>query len=89
MERDAMMNLVAQSCDNHMRFIDAREDLLTTRANNWRDELTTGTNEWVFKIMKLHRYSQQFDLYINTRRENFVFFLEPSALGGGWSLAEL
>ena len=45
MDRDQMMNLVAQSSDNHMRFIDAREDLLTTRANNWRDHLIQGTNE--------------------------------------------
>ncbi|CAG4962699.1 unnamed protein product [Colias eurytheme] len=45
MDRDAMMNLVAQSSDNHMRFIDAREDLLMTRANNWRDELVQGTND--------------------------------------------
>lgn len=45
MDRDQMMNLVAQSSDNHMRFIDAREDLLTTRANNWRDQLIQGTNE--------------------------------------------
>ncbi|CAH2039450.1 unnamed protein product, partial [Iphiclides podalirius] len=45
MERDAMMNLVAQSSDNHMRFIDAREDLLTTRATNWRDQLVSGTND--------------------------------------------
>lgn len=46
MDRDQMMNLVAQSSDNHMRFIDAREDLLMTRANNWRDQLVQGTNEW-------------------------------------------
>lgn len=45
MDRDLMMNLVAQSSDNHMRFIDGREDLLMTRANNWRDELVQGTNE--------------------------------------------
>ncbi|CAK1544955.1 unnamed protein product [Leptosia nina] len=45
MDRDAMMNLVAQSSDNHMRFIDAREDLLTTRANKWRDDLVQGTND--------------------------------------------
>ncbi|CAH0729933.1 unnamed protein product, partial [Brenthis ino] len=45
MDRDQMMNLVAQSSDNHMRFIDAREDLLMTRANNWRDQLVQGTND--------------------------------------------
>ncbi|OWR55525.1 dynein regulatory complex subunit 3-like [Danaus plexippus] len=45
MDRDQMMNLVAQSSDNHMRFIDAREDLLMTRANAWRDELVQGTND--------------------------------------------
>ncbi|KAI8426087.1 hypothetical protein MSG28_005046 [Choristoneura fumiferana] len=45
MDRDAMMNLVAQSSDNHSRFIDAREDLLVTRANDWRDDLVQGTNE--------------------------------------------
>ncbi|XP_045526239.1 dynein regulatory complex subunit 3-like [Pieris brassicae] len=45
MDRDAMMNLVAQSSDNHMRFIDAREDLLMTRANKWRDDLVQGTND--------------------------------------------
>ncbi|XP_045766707.1 dynein regulatory complex subunit 3-like isoform X1 [Maniola jurtina] len=45
MDRDLMMNLVAQSSDNHMRFIDAREDLLMTRANNWRDELVQGAND--------------------------------------------
>ncbi|CAH2090948.1 unnamed protein product [Euphydryas editha] len=45
MDRDQMMNLVAQSSDNHMRFIDAREDLLMTRANNWRDELIKSTND--------------------------------------------
>lgn len=45
MDRDAMMNLVAQSSDNHSRFIDAREDLLVTRANQWRDDLVQGTNE--------------------------------------------
>ncbi|CAG9561376.1 unnamed protein product [Danaus chrysippus] len=45
MDRDQMMNLVAQSSDNHMRFIDAREDLLMSRANSWRDELVQGTND--------------------------------------------
>ncbi|KPI97248.1 PREDICTED: leucine-rich repeat-containing protein 48-like [Papilio xuthus] len=45
MDREAMMNLVAQSSDNHLRFIDAREDLLMTRANNWRDHLVSGTND--------------------------------------------
>ncbi|XP_050675184.1 dynein regulatory complex subunit 3-like [Leptidea sinapis] len=45
MDRDLMMNLVAQSSDNHMRFIDDREDRLTTRANNWRDELVQGAND--------------------------------------------
>ncbi|XP_039755667.1 dynein regulatory complex subunit 3-like [Pararge aegeria] len=45
MDRDLMMNLVAQSSDNHIRFIDAREDLLMTRANNWRDELVQGAND--------------------------------------------
>lgn len=45
MDRDLMMNLVASSSDNHMRFIDNREDLLVTRANKWRDDLVQGTNE--------------------------------------------
>ena len=45
MDRDMLMNLVAASSDNHMRFIDGREDLLTSRANAWRDELVKGTNE--------------------------------------------
>ncbi|CAG4946971.1 unnamed protein product [Parnassius apollo] len=45
MDRDTMMNVVAQSSDNHIRFIDAREDLLISRANNWRDQLISGTND--------------------------------------------
>ncbi|XP_026746550.1 LOW QUALITY PROTEIN: dynein regulatory complex subunit 3-like [Trichoplusia ni] len=45
MDRDMMMNVVAASSDNHMRFIDAREDLLMTRANTWRDDLVQGTND--------------------------------------------
>ncbi|KAJ8715983.1 hypothetical protein PYW08_013268 [Mythimna loreyi] len=45
MDRDMLMNLVAASSDNHMRFIDAREDLLTTRANSWRDDMVKGAND--------------------------------------------
>lgn len=45
MDRDLMVNLVAASSDNHMRFIDDREDLLMTRANKWREVLVEGTNE--------------------------------------------
>lgn len=51
MDRDLMMNLVAASSDNHMRFIDDREDLLMTRANKWREALVEGTNEWVQKYI--------------------------------------
>ncbi|KAJ8713615.1 hypothetical protein PYW07_013985 [Mythimna separata] len=45
MDRDMLMNLVAASADSHMRFIDTREDLLTTRANTWRDDLVKGAND--------------------------------------------
>lgn len=45
MDRDLMVNAVAQSSDTHMRFIDSREDLVTSRAAAWRDRLVQGTNE--------------------------------------------
>lgn len=48
-DRDTMVNVIAQSSDNHMRFIDAREDLLMTRANKWKDDLVQGTNELVYR----------------------------------------
>lgn len=44
-DRDTMMNAVAASSDSHMRFIDAREDVLLTRANDWKDDTLTSCNE--------------------------------------------
>lgn len=45
LDRDSTVDAVAQSSDNHIRFIDAREDVLMTRATRWKDELVSGINE--------------------------------------------
>lgn len=47
MDRDLLVNAIAQSSDSHMRFIDAREDLLMNRSDNWRHELINGDSELV------------------------------------------
>ncbi|XP_045450916.1 dynein regulatory complex subunit 3-like [Melitaea cinxia] len=70
MDRDQMMNLVAQSSDNHMRFIDAREDLLMTRANNWRDELIKSTND--NEIKRNRDRILEIYYYIDNQREEWT-----------------
>ncbi|XP_050351560.1 dynein regulatory complex subunit 3-like [Nymphalis io] len=70
MDRDQMMNLIAQSSDNHMRFIDAREDLLMTRANNWRDELIQGTND--NEIKRNRDRILEIYYYIDNQREEWT-----------------
>ncbi|XP_026499077.1 dynein regulatory complex subunit 3-like [Vanessa tameamea] len=70
MDRDQMMNLIAQSSDNHMRFIDAREDLLMTRANNWRDELIQGAND--NEIKRNRDRILEIYYYIDNQREEWT-----------------
>ncbi|XP_059053982.1 dynein regulatory complex subunit 3-like [Achroia grisella] len=70
MDRDMMMNLVAQSSDNHMRFIDAREDLLMTRANNWRDDLVQGTND--NEIKRNRDRILEINYFIDNQREEWT-----------------
>ncbi|XP_028029107.1 dynein regulatory complex subunit 3-like [Bombyx mandarina] len=70
MDRDLMMNLVAQSSDNHMRFIDGREDLLMTRANNWRDELVQGTND--NEVKRNRDRILEINYYIDNQREEWT-----------------
>ncbi|KAL0871762.1 hypothetical protein ABMA27_004260 [Loxostege sticticalis] len=70
MDRDAMMNLVAQSSDNHMRFIDAREDLLVTRANNWRDDLVQGAND--NEIKRNRDRILEINYFIDNQREEWT-----------------
>ncbi|XP_068618661.1 dynein regulatory complex subunit 3-like [Battus philenor] len=67
MDRDTLMNLIAQSSDNHMRFIDAREDLLTTRANNWREQLVSGTND--NEIKRNRDRILEINFFIDNQRE--------------------
>ncbi|KAJ0178160.1 hypothetical protein K1T71_005983 [Dendrolimus kikuchii] len=70
MDRDMMMNLVAQSSDNHMRFIDAREDLLMTRANKWRDDLVQGTND--NEVKRNRDRILEINYYIDNQREEWT-----------------
>ncbi|XP_041987235.1 dynein regulatory complex subunit 3-like [Aricia agestis] len=70
MDRDLMMNLVAQSSDNHMRFIDAREDLLMTRANQWRDDLVQNTND--NEIKRNRDRILEIYYYIDNQREEWT-----------------
>ncbi|XP_063828297.1 dynein regulatory complex subunit 3 [Ostrinia nubilalis] len=70
MDRDAMMNLVAQSSDNHMRFIDAREDLLVTRANNWRDDLVQGAND--NEVKRNRDRILEINFFIDNQREEWT-----------------
>ncbi|XP_013190894.1 dynein regulatory complex subunit 3 [Amyelois transitella] len=70
MDRDMMMNLVAQSSDNHMRFIDAREDLLMTRANQWRDDLVQGTND--NEIKRNRDRILEINYFIDNQREEWT-----------------
>ncbi|CAH0584433.1 unnamed protein product [Chrysodeixis includens] len=69
MDRDMMMNVVAASSDNHMRFIDAREDLLMTRANNWRDELVQGTND--NEVKRNRDRILEINYFIDNQREDW------------------
>ncbi|XP_030020025.2 dynein regulatory complex subunit 3 isoform X1 [Manduca sexta] len=70
MDRDMMMNLVAQSSDNHLRFIDAREDLLMTRANKWRDDLVQGTND--NEIKRNRDRILEINFFIDNQREDWT-----------------
>ncbi|CAH0694009.1 unnamed protein product [Spodoptera exigua] len=70
MDRDLLMNLVAASSDNHMRFIDAREDLLTTRANAWRDELVQGTND--NEVKRNRDRILEINYFIDNQREEWA-----------------
>ncbi|XP_063623655.1 dynein regulatory complex subunit 3-like [Cydia splendana] len=70
MDRDAMMNLVAQSADNHSRFIDDREDRLMTRANAWRDELVQGTND--NEVKRNRDRILEINYYIDNQREEWT-----------------
>ncbi|CAB3247675.1 unnamed protein product [Arctia plantaginis] len=70
MDRDHMMNLVAQSSDNHMRFIDEREDLLTSRANHWRDELVQGTTD--NEIKRNRDRILEINYYLDNQREEWT-----------------
>ncbi|KAL4712059.1 hypothetical protein ACJJTC_003726 [Scirpophaga incertulas] len=70
MDRDLLMNLVAQSTDNHMRFIDARDDLLTTRAAKWMDDLVQGTNN--NEIKRNRDRILEINYFIDTQREDWT-----------------
>ncbi|KAG6444686.1 hypothetical protein O3G_MSEX003532 [Manduca sexta] len=70
MDRDMMMNLVAQSSDNHLRFIDAREDLLMTRANKWRDDLVQGTND--NEVKRNRDRILEINFFIDNQREDWT-----------------
>ncbi|KAF9806727.1 hypothetical protein SFRURICE_011431 [Spodoptera frugiperda] len=70
MDRDLLMNLVAASSDNHMRFIDGREDLLTSRANAWREELVQGTND--NEIKRNRDRILEINYFIDNQREEWA-----------------
>ncbi|XP_049874456.1 dynein regulatory complex subunit 3-like [Pectinophora gossypiella] len=70
MDRDQMMNLVAASSDSHMRFIDAREDLLMTRANAWRDHLCDSTND--NEIKRNRDRILEINYFIDNEREDWT-----------------
>ncbi|PZC75733.1 dynein regulatory complex subunit 3 [Helicoverpa armigera] len=70
MDRDLLMNLVAASSDNHMRFIDAREDLLMTRANTWRDDLVKGTND--NEVKRNRDRILEINYFIDNQREEWA-----------------
>ncbi|XP_022830342.1 dynein regulatory complex subunit 3-like isoform X1 [Spodoptera litura] len=70
MDRDLLMNLVAASSDTHMRFIDAREDLLTSRANAWREELVQGTND--NEIKRNRDRILEINYFIDNQREEWA-----------------
>ncbi|XP_075978515.1 dynein regulatory complex subunit 3-like [Anticarsia gemmatalis] len=70
MDRDLMMNLVAQSSDNHMRFIDTREDQLTTRANLWREDLVQGTTD--NEVKRNRDRILEINYFIDNQREEWT-----------------
>ncbi|KAJ2943667.1 hypothetical protein O0L34_g16779 [Tuta absoluta] len=70
MDRDAMLNLVAASSDSHMRFIDAREDLLMSRANKWRMDLVNDTND--NEIKRNRDRILEINYFIDNQREEWT-----------------
>ncbi|KAG7295915.1 hypothetical protein JYU34_021005 [Plutella xylostella] len=70
MDRDLMVNAVAQSSDTHMRFIDSREDLVTSRAAAWRDRLVQGTND--DEIKRNRDRIMEINYFIDNQREEWT-----------------
>ncbi|GBP79774.1 Dynein regulatory complex subunit 3 [Eumeta japonica] len=68
-DRDVMMNVIAQSNDSHMRFIDLREDTLTTRANHWKDDLIQQTNN--NEIKRNRDRILEINYYIDNQRQEW------------------